>query len=64
MQVAGVGIETLPSMPTNIDYTSADITDPHILADLCRGRRRDCLLAVSSYSGSCPGGAYPRHPLF
>ena len=47
MQVAGVGMETLSSMPTNIDYTSADITDPHILADLCHGK--DAVIACLPY---------------
>jgi saccharopine dehydrogenase (NAD+, L-lysine-forming) len=38
MQVAGVDREPLPSIPANIDFTSADITDPHSLAALCRGK--------------------------
>jgi len=38
MQVAGVDMETLPSIPANVDFTSADITDPHILAGLCRDK--------------------------
>jgi saccharopine dehydrogenase (NAD+, L-lysine-forming) len=47
MQVAGVGMETLQSMPAAIDYTSADITDPRLLADLCRGK--DAVIACLPY---------------
>lgn len=47
MQVTGVGMEKSPSMPANIDYTSADITDPHILTALCRGK--DAVIACLPY---------------
>ena len=38
MQVAGVDREPLPSVPANIDFTSADITDPHILTEICAAK--------------------------
>lgn len=38
MQVAGVDMDTTPSIPAHVDCTSADITDPHILARLCQGK--------------------------
>jgi nucleoside-diphosphate-sugar epimerase len=38
MQVAGVDREASPSIPAHVAFTSADITDPHTLAALCRGR--------------------------
>ena len=47
MQVAGVDMETLPSIPANVDFTSADITDSHILADLCRDK--DAVIACLPY---------------
>jgi saccharopine dehydrogenase (NAD+, L-lysine-forming) len=47
MQVAGVDMETLPSIPAHIDFTSADVTDPHLLADLCRDR--DAVIACLPY---------------
>src|SRR5438093_9988400 len=38
MQVTGVDRDQTSSIPANIEFTSADVTDPHALARLCHGR--------------------------
>ena len=47
MQVAGVDMDQGPSIPGNVAFTSADVTDSHILARLCRGR--DAVIACLPY---------------
>jgi len=47
MQVAGVDMDKGPSIPPNVEFTSADVTDPHILARLCQGR--DAVIACLPY---------------
>ena len=47
MQVAGVDRDQGPSIPDNVEFTSADVTDPHSLARLCRGR--DAVIACLPY---------------
>ena len=47
MQVAGVDVEKAPSIPGNIDFTSADITDLPTLIRLCEGQ--DAVIACLPY---------------
>lgn len=47
MQVAGVDMHQGPSIPDNVEFTSADVTDPRILARLCQGR--DAVIACLPY---------------
>ncbi|MBI3962865.1 MAG: saccharopine dehydrogenase NADP-binding domain-containing protein [Deinococcus sp.] len=47
MQVAGVDMHRGPSIPDNVEFTHADVTDPHTLARLCQGR--DAVIACLPY---------------
>ena len=47
MQVAGVDVEKSPSIPVNMHFTSADITDLPTLTRLCEGR--DAVIACVPY---------------
>ena len=38
MQVVGVDMNKEPAIPVNVEFVSADVTDPRKLARLCRGR--------------------------
>jgi Trk K+ transport system NAD-binding subunit len=65
MQVAGVDMDQEPSIPGHVEFTSADVTDPHILARLCRGR--DAVIAClpyPSYPWGRRGRPCRRSPLF
>ena len=47
MQVAGVDMEQGASIPDSVEFASADVTDPRILARLCHGR--DALIVCLPY---------------
>ena len=47
MQVAAVDVAQGASIPDNVEFTSADVTDPRILARLCHGR--DALIVCLPY---------------
>src|SRR5262245_6435901 len=47
MQVVGVDMNKEPAIPVNVEFVSADVTDPRKLARLCRGR--DALIVCLPY---------------
>jgi saccharopine dehydrogenase (NAD+, L-lysine-forming) len=47
MQVAGVDMVQPASIPDNVEFATADVSDPHILARLCQGR--DALIVCLPY---------------
>ena len=47
MQVSGVDTVQAPYIPDNVDFIRADVTNPDVLAGICRGQ--DTVIACLSY---------------